>query len=198
VTSAPTAGAPADTSLLGQSAPLDDELLSSHRGSALIDGESTHDTTHDTTHDATHHTTQDTTHHTTHDTTHNTGEPHSELHRSESQLSQGLAVTPSRSGTLKKKASLKRGGSLKRSNSKRSSYAGSVRSLNLGEKEKYSGAVATDEQMSSAFFTPVPTSGNPTEILANRFQGMWLAFLIRTYFFRRSRVLTIFKLGARF
>jgi hypothetical protein len=101
-------------------------------------------------------------------------------------------VTPSRSGTLKKKASLKRGGSLKRSN------AGSVRSLNLGEKEKYSGAVATDEQMSSAFFTPVPTSGNPTEILANRFQGMWLAFLIRTYFFRRSRVLTIFKLVARF
>lgn len=126
-----------DTSPLGQSAPLSDEITSSRRSSALVDGAPTQD--------------------------------RGSLHRTESQMSQGQAVTPSRGGTLKKKSSLKRGGSLKRSNSKRSSYAGSVRSLNLGEKEKY--AAPDDVEMNSAFFIPVPTSGNPTEILANRFQG---------------------------
>ena len=71
---------------------------------------------------------------------------------------------PSRSNTLKKKASLRRGGSLKRSGSRRSMKAGSVRSLALQS--------ATDEdEIHSAFYCPVPTSGNPTEALANRFQG---------------------------
>lgn len=85
------------------------------------------------------------------------------LQRSASQMSQGVQ---SRSGTLKKKASLNKG-SLRRSGSRKSSYAGSVRSLKLGEKEKYN---ETDES-NSIFFCPVPTSGNPTELLANRFQG---------------------------
>ena len=86
------------------------------------------------------------------------------MHRSNSLVSQGDTLAPSRSGTLKKKPSLKRGGSLRRSSSRRSSRAGSVRSLVLQP--------SGDDEVNSAFFSPVPTSGNPTEILANRFQGM--------------------------
>jgi len=55
--------------------------------------------------------------------------------------------------------------------------AGSVRSLSLGDREKYN----TDgvEDMNSAFAVPVPTTGNPTEVLANRFQGMelWMSLV---------------------
>lgn len=98
------------------------------------------------------------------------------LQRSASQMSQGAT---SRSGTLKKKASLK-GGSLNRSRSRKSSYAGSVRSMKLGEKEKYD---TSNEETTSAFYCPVPTSGNPTELLATRFQGM-------SDFSRRYSILT--------
>lgn len=74
---------------------------------------------------------------------------------------------PSRGGTLKKKGSLSRRTSLKRSGSRRTSRAGSVRSLGLGDREKY----GVGDVNNSAFFTPVPTGGSPTEVLANRFQG---------------------------
>jgi hypothetical protein len=87
------------------------------------------------------------------------------LQRSDSQASQHSLAT-SRGGTLRKKASLSRKGSLKRSGSRKSLRAGSVRSLNLGEKEKYGG-----EDTNSAFYVPIPTSGSPTDVLANRFQG---------------------------
>lgn len=87
------------------------------------------------------------------------------LQRSESQMSHNSAA-PTRGGTLKKKPSLSRKGSLRRSGSRRSLRAGSVRSLKLGEKEKY----AADDA-NSAFYVPIPTSGNPTEELANRFQA---------------------------
>ncbi|OKL63867.1 hypothetical protein UA08_00637 [Talaromyces atroroseus] len=87
------------------------------------------------------------------------------LQRSESQMSHNSA-TPSRGGTLKKKPSLGRKASLGRSGSRRSLRAGSVRSLNLGEKEKY-----VPEDGNSAFYVPIPTSGSPTEELANRFQA---------------------------
>ncbi|RVX66148.1 hypothetical protein B0A52_09877 [Exophiala mesophila] len=90
-----------------------------------------------------------------------------ELPRSNSQLSNSHSALPSRGGTLKKKASLHKSSSLKRTASKRSSYAGSVRSLQLGEKEKY----GETEETNSVFYCPVPTSGNPTELLANRFQA---------------------------
>lgn len=89
-------------------------------------------------------------------------EPPSMLPRSNSQLSQSQTYLGSRGGTLKKKSSLRR------SNSKRSSYAGSVKSLRLGEKEKYA---ETDENM-SIFFCPVPTNAVPTQLLADRFQGV--------------------------
>lgn len=88
------------------------------------------------------------------------------LQRSDSQASYASAA-PSRSGTLKKKPSLSRKGSLKRTGSRRSMRAGSVRSMNLGEKEKYG-----DEDPVSAFYVPVPTSGSPTDELAARFQCM--------------------------
>lgn len=98
-----------------------------------------------------------------------------EMRRSNSQMSQSQTLMPSRGGTLKKKASLRRTGSLKRSSSKRSSRAGSVRSLVLGEKEKY----GEGEEYNSAFYTPVPTVGSPTDILANRFQGSLCVFDLR-------------------
>jgi hypothetical protein len=84
------------------------------------------------------------------------------MHRSNSIASQGETLVPSRGGTLKKKASLRRANSLKRSSSRRSSRAGSVRSLALEPEEN---------EINSAFYSPVPTSGNPTEILANRFSS---------------------------
>ena len=87
------------------------------------------------------------------------------LERSNSGMSQGDTLTPSRGGTLKKKASIKKGSSLRRSSSRRSSKAGSVRSLALQ-------APGDTDETHSAFYSPVPTSGNPTEILSNRFQGM--------------------------
>jgi hypothetical protein len=78
------------------------------------------------------------------------------------------AASLSRGNTLKKKASLRRSGSLKRSGSRRSMKAGSVRSLALQS--------ATDQdEMHSAFYCPVPTAANPTEVLANRFQGSCFA-----------------------
>ncbi|KAF2737908.1 hypothetical protein EJ04DRAFT_460178 [Polyplosphaeria fusca] len=91
-----------------------------------------------------------------------------------STLNQG--ATPSRSGTLKKKASVKRSGSLKRSGSRRS-YAGSIRGVSVEDENR--GA----PRESSVFYTPVPTSGSPTEILANRFQA-WRKLLkdLITYF----------------
>ncbi|KAK1971814.1 PH domain-containing protein [Colletotrichum sublineola] len=71
---------------------------------------------------------------------------------------------PSRHNTLKKKNSLRRNGSLKRSSSRRSMRAGSVRSLALQSSND-------PDEIHSAFHCPVPTSGNPTEALAARFQS---------------------------
>jgi hypothetical protein len=70
---------------------------------------------------------------------------------------------PSRSNTLKKKNSLRRNGSLKRSSSRRSMRAGSVKSLALQ-------STSDPDEAHSAFHCPVPISGNPTDVLANRFQ----------------------------
>lgn len=73
------------------------------------------------------------------------------------------SIQVSRSNTLKKKSSLRRSASLGRSGSRRSMKAGSVRSLALQ-------STADEDEIHSAFFCPVPTTGNPTEALANRFQ----------------------------
>ncbi|RGP78516.1 hypothetical protein FLONG3_3332 [Fusarium longipes] len=71
---------------------------------------------------------------------------------------------PARQNTLKKKSSVRRNGSLKRSGSRRSMRAGSVRSLALQSSSDH-------DEGHSAFYCPVPTSGNPTETLSNRFQN---------------------------
>lgn len=91
------------------------------------------------------------------------------IYRADSTISQSHTLTPSRGGTLKKKGTLKKSGSVKRSSSRRSLRAGSVKSLGTGDKEDH--AESWDDEMNSAFYTPVPTTGSPTEILANRFQG---------------------------
>ncbi|KAM3417985.1 hypothetical protein BST61_g6197 [Cercospora zeina] len=67
----------------------------------------------------------------------------------------------SRSNTLKKKNGVKRSGSLGRSSSRRSLRAGSIKGV----------IDADNEQFNSYAFTPVPTTGTPTEVLANRFQA---------------------------
>jgi len=92
-----------------------------------------------------------------------------------STLNQGS--TPSRSGTLKKKGSIKRTASLKRSGSRKSLHAGSIRGVAIDDQEQGYGR----EQ--SVFYTPVPTKGSPTDILAERFQT-WRKFLkdLITYF----------------
>lgn len=100
------------------------------------------------------------------------------------------ATALSRGNTLKKKASLRRGGSLKRSGSRRSTKAGSVRSLALQSS-------LDEHEMLSPFYCPVPTTGNPTEVLANRFQA-WRKILkdliayfreIQTHYEHRSKSL---------
>jgi|SRR5690242_8947390 len=73
--------------------------------------------------------------------------------------------TPSRSGTLKKKGSVKRASSLKRSGSRKSVHAGSIRGVTIDDQEH------GYDREDSIFYTPVPTKGSPTDILADRFQS---------------------------
>ncbi|KAF3763705.1 hypothetical protein M406DRAFT_236725, partial [Cryphonectria parasitica EP155] len=100
------------------------------------------------------------------------------------------SIQVSRSNTLKKKNSLRRGGSLRRSGSRRSMKAGSVRSLALQSN-------MDEDEMHSAFYCPVPTTGNPTEALAERFQA-WRKILkdlityfkeVQTFYEQRSKAL---------
>lgn len=70
---------------------------------------------------------------------------------------------PIRGNTLKKKNSVRRTGSLKRSSSRRSMRAGSVKSLALQSS-------SDPDEAHSAFHCPVPTSGNPADVLSDRFQ----------------------------
>lgn len=66
----------------------------------------------------------------------------------------------SRGGTLRKRQSLKKSGSLMRRGSRKSLRAGSIKGMRDDE-----------DSFNSVFHTPVPTTGNPTDVLANRFQG---------------------------
>ena len=109
-----------------------------------------------------------------------------ELYRSGSMVSQSNTLAPSRGGTLKKRQSVKRSGSIKRSSSRKSLRPGSVTSLALGDREKYSDGQG--DELWSAFYTPVPTTGNPTDILADRFQGKSLPLRISDCGAHRFRV----------
>ncbi|KNG52701.1 ph domain-containing protein [Stemphylium lycopersici] len=103
------------------------------------------------------------------------GDVHQRSSSRSSALNQG--ATPSRSGTLKKKGSVKRTGSMKRSGSRKSMHAGSIRGVTIADQEH------GYDREDSVFYTPVPTKGTPTEILAERFQT-WRKFLkdLITYF----------------
>ena len=90
-------------------------------------------------------------------------------HHHTSTMSESHTLTPSRGGTLKKRQSLSRKTGMKRSGSRKESRPGSVKSLEFADDVGGRGS-----EMSSAFFTPVPTTGSPTEILANRFQGRFI------------------------
>ena len=90
----------------------------------------------------------------------------SNMQRPNSSISQSYTLTPSKGGTLKKRQSLSRKNSMKRAGSTKGSRPGSVKSLTFADDMG-----GHNVEINSAFFTPVPTSGNPTEILANRFQG---------------------------
>ena len=94
----------------------------------------------------------------------------SDLRGRTSTMSQSQTLTPSRGGTLKKRQSLSKKASLKRKDSGKRSRAASVRSL--GGEDRH-GFLGDQMELNNAFYTPVPTTGNPTEILANRFQGTW-------------------------
>lgn len=72
---------------------------------------------------------------------------------------------PSRGGTLKKRRSLSRKGSLKRKSSHLGTFGGHSADGQEDVVANY------NSEMNDAFYTPVPTRGSPTEILANRFQG---------------------------
>ena len=91
-----------------------------------------------------------------------------DLNRTSSTMSQSQTLTPSRGGTLKKRVSVSRKASLKRSGSRKASEPGSVR-LPQGGKESF--PEVDGAEINNAFFIPVPTTGNPTDILVNRFQG---------------------------
>lgn len=91
----------------------------------------------------------------------NTTSSRSEIITSDTASAHGISL--SRGNTLKKKNSLRRSTSLKRSSSRRSMKAGSVRSLALQSSHE-------PDEIHSAFYCPVPTSGAPTEVLAQRFQ----------------------------
>jgi hypothetical protein len=84
------------------------------------------------------------------------------LHRTASMTSK--SGTPSRNNTLKKQKSLSRKTSLKRSSSRKSLNVGSIKGVSIDDRR-------TPEDYNNVFYTPVPTTGAPTEILANRFQG---------------------------
>lgn len=87
---------------------------------------------------------------------------------SSTQVDPAQAGAPSRNGTLKRNTSLRKRASINRSMSKRSLRAGSMRGYGNDED---------DESFNNVFHTPIPTQGNPTEVLANRFNGTYTQLL---------------------
>ena len=91
------------------------------------------------------------------------------LLRGNMPVSTANLAAPSRGGTLKKKNSMSRKDSIKRADSKRSARDEPVKIRIIDHDEKL--VVGDEDNTNSVYYTPVPTSGVPTEALANRFQG---------------------------
>lgn len=85
-------------------------------------------------------------------------------------MGDAYTMTPSRGGTLKKRNSLSKKSSVKRSDSRRSTATDIMKGRIIDHEEKL--VVGDEDNTNSAYYTPVPTSGTPTEVLANRFQGL--------------------------
>lgn len=81
---------------------------------------------------------------------------------SSTKVDPAVTGAPTRSSTLKKNLSVRKRGSLSHKMSRRSLRAGSMKGMGNDED---------DEGFHNIFHTPIPTHGNPTEVLANRFQG---------------------------
>jgi len=80
---------------------------------------------------------------------------------STTKVSTTASVGPSKAGTLGKQPSLTNRHSMIRKGSKRSLRAGITKGM----------AGVSDEEFNNVFRVPIPTNANPTEALANRFQG---------------------------
>lgn len=100
------------------------------------------------------------------------GPTQTDLHRSNSQ---GSTHSYHNNNVPKKKSSFSRKPSVRRHGSRRSLHAGSVKSLHLGDREKY--GVEGSGDFNSAFYVPIPTTGHPTNVLADRFQGSFSSSL---------------------
>lgn len=78
---------------------------------------------------------------------------------STTKVSTAASVVPSKAGTVRKQQSFTRRPSVIRKSSRRSLRSGSAM------------AGVSDEEFNNVFRVPIPTNANPTEVLANRFQG---------------------------
>ena len=97
-----------------------------------------------------------------------------QVQRSDSQMStRSHDNSNAMNNVPKKKTSFTRKASVRRNGSRRSLRPGSVKSLHLGDKEKYA---AAGGDFNSAFYVPIPTSVHPTDVLAERFQCSFFFF----------------------
>lgn len=103
----------------------------------------------------------------------NMEEPDVAIQRSASRASTAAGEgSVSRNNTLKKRNSMSRKSSLRRSASGKSlRKAGSIKGFSTSD--------GPEDDYNSAFYTPIPTQSAPTDILANRFQGMFALMLHR-------------------
>lgn len=147
----------------GRQPKFNEEWDASVRGGSIVDGPSTTHHPYQHQHQQQHQQQQRLQSQSPNLARANSTSSRSEIMASDSASVHGISL--SRGNTLKKKNSLRRSASLKRSSSRRSMKAGSVRSLALQSSHE-------PDEIHSAFHCPVPTSGAPTEILAQRFQGM--------------------------
>lgn len=100
-----------------------------------------------------------------------------ELHKSGSEASMPAQLNPNSKHKKKmsapapfRRASMNLGFG-KNAQKARTRSAGSMRSLTLGDKEKYATGEVGEDVSRSAFYVPIPTSGHPAEALIARFQG---------------------------
>lgn len=93
----------------------------------------------------------------------------SQVGRNVSSVQNGNALSGASPATSSRGSTLKKKNSLKHSDSTRRNLAETIKSRVIDHEEKL--VVGDEDNTNSAYYTPVPTTGTPTEVLANRFQG---------------------------